>query len=194
MGFKKFILLSFLCISSAFSQSLEGYDLWLGHAKIQRPSLIEAYNDLASSVYFQDGTSTLKVAKQEMDTALEKMLGRIPDFTNSINSDNTIIVSKGSFLPKAVVKSLQKDLQKIGNEGFVIKSVSHNEKDVLVVTANDDIGILYGIFRLLHLIKTGQSLTGINWVDAPKIDIRMLNHWDNLDRVRPGNLQPSYFQ
>ncbi len=183
MGCKKFILIFFLCIGSSFSQSPEGYNLWLEYSKIQQPSLVEAYNDLTTSIYFQGGTNTLKVAKQEMATGLEKMLGRIPDFTNSINPDHTLIVTKGSFLPEAVIKSFEKDLQKIGNEGFVIKSVPHNKKDILVVTANNDIGILYGIFRLLHLIQTGQSLVGIKLVDAPKIDIRMLNHWDNLDRT-----------
>ena len=58
-----------------------------------------------------------------------------------------------------------------------------NGKSVLLLTANEDIGILYGVFRVLRLMQIRQDLTGLHLVDAPKIQLRLLNHWDNLDRT-----------
>ena len=54
---------------------------------------------------------------------------------------------------------------------------------IFVLTANEDIGILCGVFRLLQLMQGHETLSSISLVDAPKIAIRMLNHWDNLDRT-----------
>src|SRR5438034_663965 len=39
----------------------------------------------------------------------------------------------------------------------------------------------YGAFNLLRLIQTGASLRGLAVVSAPKLRLRLLDHWDNLD-------------
>ena len=54
---------------------------------------------------------------------------------------------------------------------------------VIVIAANRDIGVLYGAFHLLRLIQTNASLATLNVVSVPKIQLRMLDHWDNLDRT-----------
>ncbi|MGB5667036.1 MAG: alpha-glucuronidase, partial [Maribacter sp.] len=66
---------------------------------------------------------------------------------------------------------------------FLIKTILLKGQEVLVITANEDVGILYGVFRFLRLMQSHQPLGNINILDAPKIDLRMLNHWDNLDRT-----------
>ena len=51
-----------------------------------------------------------------------------------------------------------------------------------VIAANRDIGVLYGVYRYLSLIQTGASVDRLDIVSVPKVKLRMLNHWDNLDR------------
>jgi len=44
------------------------------------------------------------------------------------------------------------------------------------------VGLLYGSFGLLRLMQTGRSLNDVNVRSKPRIQYRLLNHWDNLDR------------
>ena len=43
--------------------------------------------------------------------------------------------------------------------------------------------MLYGIFRLLRELQTNRELDGLHIADFPRTALRMLNHWDNLDRT-----------
>ncbi|MEP6746964.1 MAG: alpha-glucuronidase [Bacteroidota bacterium] len=47
------------------------------------------------------------------------------------------------------------------------------------IQAGTDAGILYGVFELLRLQQTGQPVE--NEISNPSYDLRILNHWDNLN-------------
>ena len=70
-------------------------------------------------------------------------------------------------------------MNNIGNEGFIIKT----RPGKTIITANTDIGVMYGVFHFLRLMQTQQSLLNLNIISAPKIKLRILNHWDNLNRT-----------
>ena len=75
-----------------------------------------------------------------------------------------------------------KELAGLGDEGLDIRSttVSRDNK-VLVIASAGEHGILYGTFYLLRLIQTLQPLTDLNICEKPRIQLRMLDHSDNLD-------------
>ncbi|MBM1105801.1 alpha-glucuronidase [Aurantibacter crassamenti] len=180
----KFIVLFFAVISIQLqAQSPDGYDLWLGNSAIEVSEFEKEYKTFTTSVYFQSDSEMLTVAEQEMKNGLEKMLGQSLDFTKELNSNSTLIVAKKNALKTEILNSISSDFDKLGEEGFIIKTIKVKGRKVLLVSANSDNGILYGVFRLLHLMRTQVSLSEINLIDAPKVDIRMLNHWDNLDRT-----------
>ncbi len=58
-----------------------------------------------------------------------------------------------------------------------------DDKKVILISANEDVGILYGVFHFLRLLQTQQNLEKLDIVSSPKIRLRLLNHWDNLDRT-----------
>ncbi|MFT4224293.1 alpha-glucuronidase [Dysgonomonas sp.] len=62
--------------------------------------------------------------------------------------------------------------------GYQIKS----DKNKITISASQDIGLLYGAYHLLRLQETTPNLSNINIEEKPGYDIRILNHWDNLDR------------
>lgn len=62
-------------------------------------------------------------------------------------------------------------------DGYSIKS--NNQK--IIISAASDIGLLYGSYCLLRLQQTGADLTTLDIEELPSYDIRVLNHWDNLD-------------
>ena len=177
------ILLFFtLFTSHVFPQTPDGYDLWLGYAKIEVPQRLEEYSNICRSVYFEQGSNILEAAKKELVAGLEKMLGQPPVFTNNINAGSTLVIAKKTALDPSLSEMLSEDLGQIGAEGYIIKNISLNGKQTVILSAHGDIGILYGVFNFLRTMQEHKMLSNLNVVDAPKIGLRMLNHWDNLDR------------
>ncbi|WP_394677149.1 alpha-glucuronidase [uncultured Sphingobacterium sp.] len=58
--------------------------------------------------------------------------------------------------------------------------ISQHENQVYVI-AGQSVGILYAVYHLLRLQETGVGIPRSGWVEIPSYDIRVLNHWDNLD-------------
>ena len=64
-------------------------------------------------------------------------------------------------------------------DGFKITG----HRDRIKVTAHEPAGLLYAAYHLLQLQETDQQVLNLNVEEIPSLDIRMLNHWDNLDRT-----------
>jgi len=58
----------------------------------------------------------------------------------------------------------------------------------LTLLAGEETGVLYGIFHILRIIATEQSLCGIKLHQSPSQPLRMMNHWDNMD----GSIERGY--
>ena len=180
----KLIPVLFLLVTNwIYPQLLKGYDLWLGYSKVEEPQLLKRYSDLSKSVYFPADNNVLTTAKKELTEGFGKLLGQLPKFEKKQNSKNTLIIATKKQLEPAILSQVADNFEQLGEEGFLIEWVRQMKKKVLLISANGDIGVLYGVFRLMQLMHAQQSLSGIDLIDAPKIDIRMLNHWDNLDRT-----------
>jgi alpha-glucuronidase len=174
-------LLFFMC--TAFPQSIADYDLWLSYSEITDQNQSDQYRVQTRSITFMGNSETINVAKEELRLGFSKMLGEASFKMDTDINKATMIIGTKDMLNLAMQNTLEQELKQVGKEGFVIKTMEKKGHNVLVITANTDIGILYGVFRLLELMGQHQSLKKISLVDAPKIDLRMLNHWDNLDRT-----------
>lgn len=64
--------------------------------------------------------------------------------------------------------------------------VSTPEK--IVISAGKEIGLLYGVYHILRLQQTKANLSHLNTVEKPSYDVRVLDHWDNLD----GSIERGY--
>ena len=82
----------------------------------------------------------------------------------------------------------QDELKSAGKEGYLIKSIRTGKKEIICITANTDLGVLYGTYQFLRMIQTGERLTNLDLLSSPKIKIRILNHWDNLN----GSIERGY--
>ncbi|RYY24352.1 MAG: alpha-glucuronidase, partial [Chitinophagaceae bacterium] len=78
---------------------------------------------------------------------------------------------------------INSQLDQAGEEGFVIISKIIKGKKCIIISGNTDKGVLYGAFHFLRLLQTQQPIQQLQIVSSPKIKLRMLNHWDNLDRT-----------
>jgi len=64
--------------------------------------------------------------------------------------------------------------------------VSTPEK--IVISAGKEIGLLYGVYHILRLQQTKADLSHVNSIEKPSYDVRILDHWDNLD----GSIERGY--
>lgn len=182
---KQFIIFSIFIFFQCpiYGQSTDDYNLWLAYTPIVDNELKSQYTRFTKSVYFTSGSDILSNAHKELGIGFEKMLGTPLNHSTSLDKNNSLIVALEKELLQKHYKHLKQSFKKIKEDGFIIKSISISGKKKLLLSAKNDKGILYGVFRLLHLMQTQKSLNDILLVDSPEIDLRMLNHWDNLDRT-----------
>ncbi len=159
----------------AAAKAEDGYDLWLRY----RPLDAAAGPYQAHATGITGGnTPTLKAAESELQRGLKAMLGK--DVTlNGPLGDGALILGTPS--GSEVVKALNLPLAGLGDEGFVIRTLRLDGHPVTVIAGNSDTGVLYGTFRYLSLIQTRKSVDTLDIHDAPRLKVRVLDHWDNLD-------------
>lgn len=127
-----------------------------------------------AQIFFQktsDG-SMLWLNKQGYNTCLVKGMTD-KDATLSIAKDELTKYYKGKEV------SIRVDpLLNLG-EGYMLTDSS--------IIASSSIGILYGAYDLLRLQETG-NLSHLSKTEKPAVNLRILNHWDNLD----GSIERGY--
>jgi len=169
---------AFLGLFARQALAEDGYDLWLRY----RPLSTERAQDVGPfvrEIVASDSTSTCTVTRAELVRAIGAMLGSAPALSDAVSADGAIVVGTPASSP--AIAGLKLDLAKLGRDGYAIRSVSIAGHATIVVAANADIGALYGTFHLLRLIQTGQSLQRLDVREAPRLKLRVLDHWDNLD-------------
>lgn len=169
----------FACILMK-AQAESGYDLWLRYKIIDNQNVANAYKLAVKQLVFPVNSATLVKAKQELDMALAGMLQLKLSSVANITTNGALLVGtpKSSAL---IAEQFNTELKKVGNEGYIIRTVSINNKNTIVIAANTDVGVLYGVFNFIKLLQTQQSIQSLNIIERPKIQYRVLNHWDNLN-------------
>ena len=158
----------------------DGYRLWLNYEQVRDPALLREYRKYTGSIYFPCPTATLQIAKNELIAGLAGML-QINFHKAKEAPAGSLVICKASDL--ALRSLLQnKDLAFLGKEGFGLYTIHMKDSWILVLTANTDVGILYGVFHFLRLLQTHQDIQNLDISSTPKIQLRILNHWDNLNR------------
>jgi alpha-glucuronidase len=155
-------------------QAEDGYDLWLRYVPVTDAKRLADYRNQLESIAAFGNSPTIQAATEELNRGLSGLLNEKVTFRQTGN----LIIGTPQNAPSIAALSLGDKLQKIDNEGFIILS----DKGKTIITANTDVGILYGVFHLLRLIQTQQSIQNLTIIESPKTKIRMLNHWDNLNR------------
>jgi alpha-glucuronidase len=159
------------------AQAEDGYDLWLRYRPIAADR--DATAALRSLTLVPLGDSaTLRAATAELSRGLEGLSGQHPMIATAITA-GAIVYGTGA---TPAVAALGLPLGDLGREGYIVRSVVIEGHAVTVVAANSDVGVLYGVFALLRHVQTGGAITNLDIVSAPRVALRVLDHWDNLDR------------
>ncbi|MBN1764486.1 MAG: hypothetical protein JW860_04450 [Sedimentisphaerales bacterium] len=166
----------------------DGYRLWLRYEKGARPELLSHYFEHITELVIPSGQKTLAVVREELCHGLSGLLGKDLPVTESISQKGAVVL--GTPKTSAVVPKLIdiSELKSCGTEGYIIRSVYHDKRPVILIAANEPAGVLYGAFHFLRLVQTEQPLNELSIREEPRIQKRLLNHWDNLD----GSIERGY--
>ncbi|GLQ90904.1 alpha-glucuronidase family glycosyl hydrolase [Dyella flagellata] len=167
-----------LLLGATPSRAEDGYDLWLRY-RLLAPEQTKLYQYRATELIAGSSTSTQSVTRSELQRGLEGLLGRALPLSENVTHDGAIIV--GTPKSSALIARLHLDIQDLGHEGYVIRSVVVDGHAATAIVAQEDIGALYGAFHFLRLLQTGQAIDHLDLHETPCVKLRVLNHWDYLN-------------
>lgn len=174
-NFFVFIVCFFL---SASLLAEDGSQLWLRY-KTLPDSVSRKYTQQLRFLAFNADNPMRQVIKNEMDLAFSGLLGNNLAETKKTQSGTIVI---GTSRDKGLSDLNPTDLlNACGDEGYILKNIDTKDGKVLVLAAQQDVGLLYGAFELIRLIQEGKSIEKLDIIEKPSYQRRILNHWDNLD-------------
>ncbi|MAG88689.1 MAG: alpha-glucuronidase, partial [Flavobacteriaceae bacterium] len=80
------------------------------------------------------------------------------------------------------IKQKLPEISNINDEGYLIQHIQEKKNSKIIISAKTEKGLLYGVFNFIKQMQLRNDLSEIAIYDSPKIQKRLLNHWDNLDR------------
>ncbi|KTW01801.1 alpha-glucuronidase family glycosyl hydrolase [Sphingomonas sanguinis] len=152
-----------LVIAVSPAAAEDGYALWL---RAQAPATAQA------TVTRLGDSATLTLAEAELRRAVPG--GTLP-----------ILLATAA---APALRPLKLPFEALGDEGYLVRNVTLNGQRMILVAGNSDRGALYGAFALIRHLATGDKADALNLRSAPKVKLRVLNHWDNLD----GSIERGY--
>lgn len=176
-------LATFLMGAPASAQGEDGYRMWLRYEQVRDPVRLEEYRLAFRHVVVAGDTPTAQAIRREVEAGFGGLLGEPVSLQSAVGEDGTLLL--GTPRSSSVIASLGlgSRLDEVGPEGFVIEATSVGGRRAVVVAANEEIGVLYGLFHLLRVVQSEQAVEGLSVRSTPRTRLRVVNHWDNLDRT-----------
>lgn len=167
------------------SRAEDGYRLWLRYEPLPE-SIRQQYRSRVSAIVVQGTSPTLNALRDEFVTGCSGLLGTQIPATDTVNLAGAVVVGTAKSSP--LIARLNWSLTELGTEGFRLRSATMNGRAVTVIAANSEVGAFYGVFHFLRLLQTGQPINKLDVSQKPRLQLRMLNHWDNLN----GSIERGY--
>ncbi len=162
-----------------------GYDLWLRYAPLTDDEATP-YRRTLRRVRVTGSSDTTRVIVDELRVALPSLLGEdhAPVVeqvdTSELDCEADLLIATTGSSPE--VGQLPVDLGELGDEGYsiVTRDGRDGRKQILVIACAER-GLLYGVFALLRRVACGVAPDCLEVATRPRVNSRMLDHWDNLD-------------
>ena len=156
-----------------------GASLWLRYPKVPLEARLAEYQAGIKQVVKVGTAASLDAAEAELKLGLSGLLGTTVDGGAAIE-EGTVLVGTVTDEP---IKSLGVATRAaaLAPDGYAVERAQLEGKTITVVAASTPLGALYGSFALLRRLQSHAPLEGLTLASAPRIQRRILDHWDNLD-------------
>jgi alpha-glucuronidase len=158
----------------------DGYRLWLRYDRLPE-RVIDADRPRIASVVVPGASATLDTIRAELGDGLSGMLGHPVPVVGDVDRDGAVVVGTSKSSPLIAGLGWARQLADLGPEGFRIKSIRLAGRSATVIASDGEVGALYGAFALLRLVQTLNPLDNLDMSQKPRLRLRVLDHWDNLD-------------
>ena len=159
----------------------DGYRLWLRYDSLPT-RMISIYRPRVTAIVVTGNSARLNAIRGEFTNGLTGLLGSTCSGCERYQSrwsgggGNT-----QEFTADRRSSIGRRNLLDLGPEGFRIRSVTLGGHSVTVIASDGELGALYGAFHFLRLMQTLQPINKLDVTQKPRVQLRMLDHWDNLD-------------
>jgi len=186
-----------------------GADLWLRFPTLPIPLRLAEYQAAFTHVVSEGASPTLDIAETELVEGLSGLTGQTVAAAAAPTGAGAVVIGTLASSPIVAGLPFASELPALGPEGYRVSTADIGGQSTVVVAANSDVGVLYGSYALLRHLQSHSSLADLSLTSSPKIKMRLLNHWDNLDRsvergyagqslwnwgALPGTISPRYVE
>ncbi len=170
----KFRSAAFGCIiavaATAAMAAYNGSDAFL-HYYLAPSNVLTQYQSVCQNIVVSDSMhDTLKHALAELDTAMPKLLGGNKLPRQSTPGTGSIVIAEQGSAPVANAGIVYTS---VNSEGYTIQTIN----GATYISGTSQVGVLHGVFRFLRLMQTQKNINGLNLVDNPYFNYRVLDHW-----------------
>lgn len=162
---------------------------WLNYKPINNYPDRDLLSDITIIRGIYNDSIIINNAVSELAIALKKMLNlstnkRYMDDVKQVDSIKAGIILRVDYHP--INNSLNHLIKnnELKTEGYLIRQ----KENAITIQARTEQGLLYGAFDLIRRIAQGETIRGLDITQNPKNNIRILNHWDNMD----GSIERGY--
>jgi alpha-glucuronidase len=179
-GFVACLAVALQLLVVVMAKAEDGYRLWLRYDPLPA-RMINAYRPKVTSIVVTGNSASAEALRAELVSGCSGLLGGAIPALSEATQDGAVVV--GTPETSSLIKNLrwEAQLSQLGPEGFRIRSLKFGAHAVTVIAANNEVGSLYGAFYFLRLLQTLQPIDHLDVNQKPRLQLRMLDHWDNLD-------------
>ena len=188
VGLRATCLVCLVLGATATARAETGYDLWLRYRPIEDAAVREQYRKAISALVVPEASPTARVILAELRRGLGGLLSAEVPVRAAVGTDGALVAGTPSSSPLIAGLGWSAALARQGKEGYLIRSTHIGPHAATVIASEGDAGALYGAFHFLRLVQTGQPVTNLDVAARPRLALRLLNHWDNLD----GSIERGY--
>ena len=166
-----------------------GAEAWLRYARLDKETA-RLYNNLPAVLLAVGNPHSLVMssAQSELSLAIRSTLGRTMHIEHQLSEEPAIVLGTLSSLHAIDPDRPIKPPVSLISDGFWITRLQLRNRECLVITAENERGVLYGAFALARKISLGEPLDSLNEIQNPSAPIRWVDQWDNLD----GSIERGY--
>ncbi|WP_048076352.1 alpha-glucuronidase family glycosyl hydrolase, partial [Halorubrum sp. AJ67] len=155
-------------------------DCWLRYDDIEVGGRREAYRARVSHVYVSEKSPECSAVRDELRRAIPSLLDREPHLWQHppTTVDGFLAVGTPDDMAMIADSVPPEDVNSLDDGGYLVRSVTWNGADCIVVTAPTDRGLVYGTFHLLRLLRTREPIDDLDVREEPASAHRVIDQWD----------------
>lgn len=160
------------------------YDCWLRYDKKLSLSNKEEYEKFCENIFVKEENEVVETSLNELNFAVKKTLNVTPSILRKMPSFPHIFIGTS----EAAFKQYNVKVGSEAAQGYAIMKLEQGDCKAILIIGNDTNGVIYGVFSFIKSMLSGKSLQEALLTDAPKNQLRMINHWDNIS----GDIERGY--